>query len=232
MTENKLDSIIKQNITKIISQVEESANKSGRELQDIKIMAVTKNRTIDEIKPCFDMGLKVVGENRVQELLTKLEFFKQNSAEIHLIGHLQKNKVKYVVGEVDFIDSVDSVELCEAINKKAAERNVVQKILVEVNIGDDPNKWGVEAKNLEKMLLEIKNMSSISVFGLMTILPIEEIEVTRQLFEKMSKLFIDIRGKKIDNIHMHFLSMGMSDDFNEAIFAGSNVVRIGSALFT
>ncbi len=231
MTENRLTDKIRQNIKQVIEQVEISAKQANRDVSDITIMAVTKNRSIEEIQCCFDMGLKVVGENRVQELMGKLDFFKNNKAEVHLIGHLQKNKVKYVVGEVDYIDSVDSVELLEAIDKKALQKNVVQKIMIEVNIGDDPNKWGIGESELLELLLKAKNLAGIKVMGLMTILPIEDQATTEKLFLKMSKLFIDIEQKKLDNINMYFLSMGMSDDFDSAILCGSNVVRIGSSLF-
>ncbi len=231
MTENRLTDKIHQNIKRVLEQVEISAKKTNKTVSDITIMAVTKTRSIEEIQCCFDMGLKVVGENRVQELMGKLDFFKKNNAEVHLIGHLQKNKVKYVVGEVDYIDSVHSVELLEAIDKKALQKNVVQKIMIEVNIGDDPNKWGVPESGLLELLLKAKDLLGIKVMGLMTILPIEDEATTEKLFLKMSKLFIDIEQKKIDNINMYFLSMGMSDDFDSAILCGSNVVRIGSSLF-
>ena len=195
-------------------------------------MAVTKTVESVYINKVMDLGADLIGENRVQEYLGKKDELHLDNVEKHLIGHLQTNKVKQIVGEVDMIESVDSVKLATEINRVSKNKGLVTNILVEVNVGKEDSKSGIYIEQLEELLNEIALMSNIKVKGLMTIPPIcdSEKEVS-QYFSAMYQSFIDIRDKKIDNIDMEILSMGMSGDFEAAIANGSNIVRVGSSIF-
>ena len=177
-------------------------------------------------------GQSVIGENKVQELLSKYEGYNLNDASLQFIGHLQSNKVRQIVGKVDLIQSVDSVKLAKEVSKQSVKNNVNTDILVEVNIGMEENKSGVMPENLVELLDEIKNFDNISVKGLMAIPPIcDSKQKISKFFSKMNNIFIDISGKNIDNVSMDILSMGMSADYEEAILSGANMVRVGSSLF-
>lgn len=220
------------NYKSVKQRVEDAAVKAGRDPSDVRLMAVTKTVESVYINKVLDMGADLIGENRVQEYLGKKDELHLDGVEKHLIGHLQTNKVKQIVGEVDMIESVDSEKLAREIDKVSAGKNIVTNVLVEVNIGREESKSGVFAENLEELLEKIAGFNNIKVKGLMTIPPIcdSESEVN-EYFAKMYQTFIDIRDKKIDNIDMSILSMGMSGDFEAAIANGSNIVRVGSAIF-
>ncbi len=206
---------------------------SGRRREDVTLMAVTKTVSPELINTVLDAGVTCIGENRVQEYLGKREALHLDGVSRHLIGHLQTNKVKRIVGEVDMIQSVDSVHLAKAIADAArqTERGVMD-VLVEVNIGGEQSKSGVEPERLSDLIDEIASFEGIRVRGLMTIPPIFHSEAEkRAIFCKMHKLFIDNKAKKVDNVTMELLSMGMSSDFAEAVMEGSTLVRVGSAIF-
>ena len=229
--ENRLKAV-EDNYKSVKSRVEKAALKAGRNPADVRLMAVTKTVESVYINKVLDLGADLIGENRVQEYLGKKDELHLDNVEKHLIGHLQTNKVKQIVGEVDMIESVDSVKLATEINRVSKNKGLITNILVEVNVGKEDSKSGIYIEQLEELLNEIALMSNIKVKGLMTIPPIcdSEKEVS-QYFSTMYQSFIDIRDKKIDNIDMEILSMGMSGDFEAAIANGSNIVRVGSSIF-
>lgn len=220
------------NYKAIKTRVEEAAVKAGRNPGDVRLMAVTKTVESVYINRVLDLGADLIGENRVQEYLGKKDELHLDGVKKHLIGHLQTNKVKQIVGEVDMIESVDSVKLAKEISKVSSNKGIVTDVLVEVNVGREESKSGVYMEQLEQLLAEIAQMDGIKVRGLMTIPPIcdSEKEVS-EYFSAMYQSFIDIRDKKLDNINMDILSMGMSGDFEAAVANGSNIVRVGSAIF-
>lgn len=223
---------IEYNLKVINERISEAATKSGRNPEDVKFMAVTKTVEPIFINHAIECGVKLIGENKVQEFLSKKDYLKLDNCEAQLIGHLQTNKVKQIVGEVSMIQSVDSVKLAKEISKRSEQKGIVTDCLVEVNIGDEENKTGLDLSLLSETVHEISLLPSISVKGLMTVPPIcdDESELQKYFF-KMHKIFIDIKGKKLDNVDMCILSMGMSSDYDRAILCGSNLVRIGSAVF-
>lgn len=195
-------------------------------------MAVTK--TVDPIfiNHAIECGVDLIGENKVQEFLAKKPFLRMENCCAHLIGHLQTNKVRQIVGEVSMIQSVDSLKLATEISKRSLAAGLVTECLVEVNIGGEENKTGLEFSQTEELLEKMATLEGIKVKGLMTVPPIcEKEEELSQYFSKMHALFIDMKSKKLDNIDMTVLSMGMSGDYEVAVRHGSNLVRIGSAIF-
>lgn len=229
--ENRLRAV-EDNYKAIKSRIEEAAIKAGRNPEDVRLMAVTKTVESVYINRALDLGADLIGENRVQEYLGKKGELHLDGVEKHLIGHLQTNKVKQIVGEVDMIESVDSVKLAKEISRVSANKGVTTNILVEVNVGKEDSKSGIYIEQLEELLLEIAAMDHIKINGLMTIPPICDTEKeVSEYFSTMYQSFIDIKSKKLDNINMNILSMGMSGDFESAIANGSNIVRVGSAIF-
>ena len=231
MTE-KLFRDVEYNYKYINERIADAAEKSGRKREDITFLAATKTVDPMVINHAISLGLDHIGENRVQELLSKYEAYDLSNCSLQFIGHLQTNKVRQIVDKVDLIQSVDSIKLAREISNQSIKRGKKTDILVEVNIGREENKSGVFEENLEELLCQIAELDGISVKGLMTIPPICENEhKISKYFYNMHKLFIDISEKKLDNVSMNILSMGMSADFYEAILEGANMVRIGSALF-
>ena len=223
---------VEDNYKSVKARVEESAIKAGRNPRDVRLMAVTKTVESVYINRALDLGADLIGENRVQEFLGKKDELHLDGVEKHLIGHLQTNKVKQIVGEVDMIESVDSVKLAKEINRVSANKGLISNVLVEVNVGKEESKSGIFIEQLEELLLEIAQMKSIKVKGLMTIPPIcDDEKQLNEYFGTMYQSFIDIKSKKLDNIDMDVLSMGMSGDFESAVANGSNIVRVGSAIF-
>ena len=238
MMENLLNSEIKErirwfdeNYADIKQRVAAAAARAGRSADDIRLLAATKTVPVEVINHAIEQGISLIGENRVQELCAKFDDL-DKTAERHFIGRLQTNKVKQVVGKVSLIQSVDSVKLAEMISKRSEALGITTDILVEINIGDEESKSGIRAAEAEQFLEKISGFNAIRVKGLMAIPPICEKESDiREYFAQMYKLFIDFSGKRIDNISMDFLSMGMSEDFEQAIEAGANIIRLGTALF-
>lgn len=223
---------VEYNYKLINERIAEAAQKVGKRREDITFLAATKTVDAQTINHAISLGLDHIGENRVQELLSKYEDYNLSDCSLQFIGHLQTNKVRQIVGKVDLIQSVDSLKLAQEIAAQSLKRNLVTNILVEVNIGREENKSGVYEENLEELLTQIAQIHGISVQGLMTIPPIcDNKQKISEYFNKMHRLFIDISQKKLDNINMSILSMGMSDDYYEAIMEGATMVRIGSALF-
>ncbi len=224
---------IRDNLQRIEEQIQNACAAAGRRREEVTLMAVTKTVPPERINAALEQGIGFIGENRVQEFLEKRDALHLDGVQAHLIGHLQTNKVRRIVGEVDMIQSIDSERLARAVSEAAlkTERGYVD-VLVEVNIGDESSKSGVAQENLEELLHTVSAFDGIRVRGLMAIPPILPTEAEkRAIFSQMNKLFIDIRGKNVDNITMEILSMGMSNDYVEAIREGSTLVRIGSAIF-
>ncbi len=223
---------IDYNISVIKDRIAEAAIKSGRDVNDVKLMAVTKTVEPVFINRAIKNGINLIGENKVQEFLGKKDYLELTNCEAHLIGHLQTNKVKQIVGQVSMIQSVDSVKLANEISKRSEAAQIVTPCLVEVNIGGEESKTGIGFNELYELIHNISTMKGIKINGLMTIPPIcEDIGILDKYFSKMHRLFIDIKDKKIDNVNMSILSMGMSSDYERAILNGSTLVRVGTALF-
>ncbi len=198
----------------------------------VTVVAASKMNSAGHVREAFEAGIRAFGENRVQELEEKLAQNAYEGAAVHFIGHLQKNKVKNVVGRVDLIESVDSPELLRLIGRRAEALGIVQDVLLEVNIGRETTKSGADAGDIPALIDEAAKIPSVRVLGLMAIPPNSgDNEKTAVFFEEMRKLFVDMGAKKYDNISMCILSMGMSADFETAIAHGANLVRVGSAIF-
>jgi len=212
--------------------IAEAAIRSGRSADDIKLVAVTKTKPVEDIRQAVAAGVDAIGENRVQEMLEKRECGAYEGAPLHFIGHLQSNKVNKIVGVCDMIESVSSKTLLESIGRRSEALGVVQDVLVEVNIGREPQKSGILPEQTEELIACASQIKGIKVHGLMAIPPeYSKNEENCYYFDIMFKLFVDISAKKYDNVSVRLLSMGMSDSYIDAIRAGSNMVRIGSALF-
>ena len=240
MTENRLDNAelaqrchdVTENLKEIREKIARAAEKSGRKAGDITLLAATKTVPAEVINHAIREGLTHIGENRAQELCGKFDDLELGDCRCEFIGHLQTNKVRQLMGKVSRIQSVDSVKLAKEISRVCEQQNCTMDVLVEVNIGGEENKSGVEPEAVEELVAQIAQFPHISVQGLMTIPPIsQDMVALRHFFSKMYNIFIDIRGKKLDNINMDFLSMGMSSDYELAIESGANIVRIGSSIF-
>ena len=223
---------IKKNLEDVKNRIDKSAKKSKRNPQDITLIAVTKTHPAEMINEAIELGVTDIGENKVQEIMEKYDKVKKG-VRWHLIGHLQTNKVKYIVDKVYMIHSVDSVKLMDEIERQAEKHSVSEiKILIQVNISGEETKFGTDLKGLDEMLRYAGRLKYVKVCGLMTILPKIDTGVSNRLhFHNIYNKFIDISKNKYDNVCMEFLSMGMSGDFEMAIEEGSNMVRVGTAIF-
>ena len=230
---NDVLSFIEKNIAEIRKRIEHAAGESGREPADIEIVAVTKTVEPPLINKAIKCGIYELGENRVQELLLKHGNTDEGSAvNWHMIGHLQTNKVRQIMGRVSLIHSVDSAKLADEINRRAIERGIVQDVLVEVNMSGELSKFGLSGEKTLELIRLLWEMRAIRVKGLMTVAPyVEEGEKNRDLFKKMRNLFVDINDKRDDNEPMTLLSMGMTGDFEAAVLEGANLIRIGTGIF-
>lgn len=228
---------IRENIQAVEQKITAAAEKSGRKREDVLLLAVSKTKPVETIREAVECGLLSLGENKVQEVIEKyepMEAFAPEGGRIHwhLIGHLQTNKVKYIIDKVDMIHSVDSKKLAEEIEKRAAAAGRVMDILVEVNMADEESKFGVRPEDTEALLREIAPMAHIRVRGLMTVAPfVENPEENREYFRQMRELMVDMNAKKLDNIKMDTLSMGMTGDYEVAIEEGATIVRVGTGIF-
>lgn len=223
--------MIQDNLEYVQNRVQSACQKVGRNPAEVTLIAVSKTKPIEMIKEAISYGIIDFGENKVQELCDKYEVTKEK-LNWHLIGHLQRNKVKYIVDKTCLIHSVDSIRLANQINDEAKKKGVVCPILIEVNIAQEETKFGVLSENVLPLLMEIKDLTNIKVKGLMTIAPfVENPEENRVYFSKLRKLNIDIKSKNIDNIDMDVLSMGMTGDYEVAIEEGATMVRVGTGIF-
>ena len=222
---------IKQNLESIQKNIKASCEKCGRNADDVTIIAVTKTIDADRINEAVELGLRDLGENRVQELLSKYELIK-GDVRWHLIGHLQKNKVKYIADKVCMIHSVESRSLCEEIERQCAKLGRTMDILIEVNVSGEESKSGIAPDEVLDFVSFASSMEHIRVTGLMTMAPFgaEDVEL-HQIFSDLYKISVDISSKKLDNVSMECLSMGMTNDYTAAVEENSTMVRIGTGLF-
>ena len=220
-----------ENYKDVDKQVTDACSKSSRSRSDVTLIAVSKTKPASDIQTLYDYGVRDFGENKVQELVDKYEVLPKD-IKWHLIGHLQTNKVKYIVDKVHLIHSVDSVKLAEQIEKEAAKKNVHVNILVQVNVANEESKFGLDTEETIKNIEIISKFEHISIKGLMTIAPfVENGEENRKYFNDLKQLSVDIQEKNIDNVSMELLSMGMSGDFETAIEEGATLVRVGTSIF-
>ena len=223
---------IRENVAHIKEEIARAAIAAGRDPKDIQLCAATKMNDAAAVQAAIAAGVDLCGENRVQELTQKLSQHAYDGVPVHFIGHLQTNKVKQVVGKVDLIQSVDSLRLLGAIQSEAEHQGIRQDILLEVNIGEECSKSGFSAEEIPEIVEEISAFPNIRLRGLMAIPPISQKSGdNRKFFQKMCRLCVDITAKKSDNVWVEILSMGMSDDFRDAIACGSTMIRIGTAIF-
>lgn len=223
---------IEHNLDVIRKNIADAAVRSGRKPEDIKLMAVTKTVEPIFINHAIECGIDLIGENKVQEFLSKEEYLKLDNCQAHLIGHLQTNKVRQIVSKVSMIQSVDSLKLAKEIDKQSKNRDILTDCLIEVNVGGEESKTGIDFDSVYELIGEISKMENIRIKGLMAIPPVcDNEDELNSYFSKMHKLFIDIQCKKIDNVSMDVLSMGMSGDYVNAILNGANLVRVGSSIF-
>lgn len=221
---------IRARIEEVRERIAAAARRVGRRPEDITLIGVTKTKPAEAVNAALACGIADIGENRVQELLEKLPEL-NGSPRIHLIGHLQTNKVKQIIGKTDLIHSVDSLKVAKEISHQSLAAGIVSDVLLQVNIGRDDNKFGILREDLPEILEGVSEMEGIRVRGLMTVPPIEQdTRKTRAHFQSLYKVFIDI-PQIYDNIKMEYLSMGMSGDFEIAVEEGANLVRVGSAIF-
>ena len=231
MTENCFNNVADR-YKLICERIAAAAQSVGKSAEDITFLAATKTVEPAVINYAISLGLRYIGENRVQELLSKYDSYDLDHASLQFIGHLQTNKVRQIVGKVDLIQSVDSEHLAQEISRCSKKLGITTDILLEVNIGREENKSGVMPEQLPELIEKIRTIDAIRVKGLMAIPPIcENAQENCKFFDNMRNIFLDIKGKNIDNITMSVLSMGMSDDYEEAIRCGATMVRVGSALF-
>ena len=224
--------MITENVAQIRSRIAAAARAAGRDPADIRLCAATKMNDSAAVREAIAAGVDCCGENRVQELVKKLDEHAYDGAPVHFIGALQRNKVRQVVGQVDVIESVDRRELLADINAEAAKRGIVQDILLEINAGGEKQKSGFLLKEFPRIVEEMADYPAVRVRGLMTVPPIGRKKGDNcRYFQKIRRIAVDITAQKYDNIFMDFLSMGMTDDFEDAIACGSTMVRIGTAIF-
>ncbi len=221
----------KKNLEIIEENICKACKKAGRERSEVTLIAVSKTKPLEDLQAVYDLNIRDFGENKVQELTGKIEAM-PDDIKWHMIGHLQRNKVKYIVDKVELIHSVDSLRLAEEISKQAIKKNVNVNILVEINIGDEESKFGISADEVKVLVREIAILDNIKVQGLMCVAPyVVDSEENRAFFHKIKDLSVDIMKENIDNVSMNVLSMGMSNDYQVAIEEGATMVRIGSNLF-
>ena len=223
--------MLKENLANVEKNIEQACKNAGRNRNEVTLIAVSKTKPVEMLQEIYDENIRDFGENKVQELCSKME---QLPSDIrwHMIGHLQRNKVKYIVGKVELIHSLDTYRLAEEINIQAKKQNVIVPILVEVNIAHEESKFGISAEDAILLVEEISRLENIRIKGLMTIAPyVENPEDNRLYFRKIKQLSVDITNKNIDNVSMEILSMGMTGDYMVAIEEGATMVRVGTGIF-
>lgn len=223
--------MLRENYEQVEKNIADACLKAGRSRQEVLLISVSKTKPLAMIEEAMGLGYTVFGENKVQELVDKYEHVKR-PVDWHLIGHLQTNKVKYIVDKACMIHSVDSLRLAETIQREAVRKNVCCNILVEVNVACEDTKFGVKVSETEDFIREIKDFSNIKICGLMTIAPfVENAEENRVHFRALKQLLLDINSKNIDNVNMNVLSMGMTNDYQVAIEEGATIIRVGTGIF-
>lgn len=223
--------MLKENLAQVEQNIAEACKRAGRARDEVTLIAVSKTKPVEMLQEIYDAGIRCFGENKVQELCGKIDEM-PSDIRWHMIGHLQRNKVKYIIDRVALIHSVDTYRLAEEINIQAKKRNIVVPILVEVNIAGEESKFGTSAEDAMLLVEEISKLENIRIKGLMTIAPyVVDSEENRLYFRKIKQLSVDIAGKNLHNVSMEILSMGMTGDYTVAIEEGATMVRVGTGIF-
>ena len=223
--------MVAENLVQVQKNIEESCGNVNRDPGEVTLIAVSKTKPVEMLREAYDAGARVFGENKVQEIVDKYDLM-PSDVKWHMIGHLQRNKVKYIVDKVAMIHSVDSFRLAETIEKEAAKKNVTVPILIEVNVAQEESKYGLKPEEVLPFIEEIADFSHIQIKGLMTIAPyVENAEENREIFRELKKLSVDIAAKNINNVTMSVLSMGMTGDYMVAVQEGATMVRVGTGIF-
>lgn len=223
--------MIRENLQEVRERMKRACERSGRNIEDVTLISVSKTKPVEMLMEAYEAGSREFGENRVQEILEKYPRMPED-VRWHMIGHLQKNKVRQVIGKAVLIHSVDTVELAEQIEKEAAKQGLDVDILLEINVAEEESKFGFHVEEAEAAVRKISLLPHVHVKGLMTIAPfVANSEDNREVFKKLSHLYVDIREKNIDNVSMSVLSMGMTGDYEVAIEEGATMIRVGTGIF-
>lgn len=223
--------MVRENLETVEANIRKACANAGRSRDEVTLIAVSKTKPVSMLMEAYDSGIRIFGENKVQEMCDKYEQMPKD-IQWHMIGHLQRNKVKYIIDKAALIHSVDSLRLAETIQEEAAKHQVVMPILVEVNVAMEETKFGTSLAEAMELVEQISNFPNIRIEGLMTIAPfVEDPEENRKYFRALKKLAVDINNKNIDNVHVRILSMGMTNDYMVAIEEGATMVRVGTGIF-
>lgn len=223
--------MVAENLAQVQKNIEESCKAINRDPNEVTLIAVSKTKPVEMLREAYDAGARIFGENKVQEIVDKYDQM-PSDVQWHMIGHLQRNKVKYIVDKVAMIHSVDSFRLSETIEKEAEKKNVVVPVLIEVNVAQEESKFGLKPEEVLSFIEQIAGFTHIQVKGLMTIAPyVENAEENREIFRELKKLSVDIAAKNINNVTMSVLSMGMTGDYMVAVQEGATMVRVGTGIF-
>lgn len=223
--------MIKENVAEVEARIQAACERAGRRREEVTLIAVSKTKPVRDIYEVMETGIKDFGENKVQEMCDKMEMIQQ-PLNWHMIGHLQRNKVKYIVDKATLIHSVDSLRLAQQISQEAQKKSVESNILIEVNVAEEESKFGLSTEEVIQMVEEISKLPSVHIKGLMTVAPFtDNPEENRSYFRNLKQLAVDIAEKNIDNVTMSVLSMGMTGDYEVAIEEGATMVRVGTGIF-
>lgn len=223
--------MLNEQLFNVESEINKACERCKRNRQDVTLIAVSKTKPVETLKEAYDLGVRIFGENKVQELVDKYEVLPRD-INWHMIGHLQRNKVKYIIDKVKCIHSVESLKLAETIEKEAAKHDRIVDVLIEVNVAGEESKFGLSPEEVPSFVEEIAKFTHLRVKGLMTIAPfVDNPEENRPVFKALKKLSVDIAAKNIDNVSMNVLSMGMTNDYQVAIEEGATMVRVGTGIF-
>ena len=223
--------MLKDQLQEVEKRIQAACDRAGRKREEVTLIAVSKTKPVETLQEAYDLGVRIFGENKVQELTAKYEALPKD-IHWHMIGHLQTNKVKYIIDKAELIHSVDSLKLAETIEKEAAKHDLIADILVEVNVAEEESKFGMKMEEVIPFVEKVSAFPHVRVRGLMTIAPfVEDPEENRSIFADLHKLYIDIKNKNIDNVNVSILSMGMTNDYEVAIEEGATMVRVGTGIF-
>lgn len=223
--------MLKENLQEVEEKIKKACENAGRNRGEVTLIAVSKTKPVEMLQEIYDEGVRDFGENKVQELTEKYEVMPED-IKWHMIGHLQRNKVKYIVGKTALIHSVDSLRLAQEISKEAVKKETVVSVLIEVNISQEETKFGISEDEIFQLVEECAKLPNIQIQGLMTVAPpVDNPEENRPFFRKIKQLSVDIMNKNIDNVSMEILSMGMTNDYTAAIEEGATMVRVGTGIF-
>lgn len=226
-----METMLCNNLKKVEENICAACAKAGRNRKEVTLIAVSKTKPVDMLRTVYDQGIREFGENKVQEMCDKIDVLPQD-IRWHMIGHLQRNKVKYIVDKVALIHSVDSLRLAETIENEAAKHNMTVPILIEVNVAQEESKFGLKTEEVLSLVESVAALPHINIKGLMTIAPyVEDPEENRGIFRQLKKLSVDIAAKNINNVNMSVLSMGMTGDYQVAVQEGATMVRVGTGIF-